>query len=481
MAKTSTRVQLSMPTSPLVSLNSLLCEKLIERDLRVPFLLSVALMLKQIILLVSLTFGAVFSTNVFADTISPLPLKQRAEVVDELLQQRVQKLLPELMRKADIDMWVLISREYNEDPVLKTFLPSDWLSARRRTILLIHDPGEDKNLETLAIARYDVGEVFKSAWNPEQQPDQWKRLAQIIAERNPASIAINQSKDFAQADGITATDKELFMAALPDNLDSKIVNAEPLAVSWLEQRTEAELPYYRDAVKLAHQIIAEGFSDKVIAVGETTTEDLQWWFRERAAQENLPVWFHPSVSVQRINDPQPGHPRSTGVTIQRGDLLHVDFGITYLRLNTDTQQHAYVLQEDESNAPDTLKQALANANQLQDILTAQFEETRSGNEILLAALEQANDKGLEPMIYTHPIGYYGHGSGPTIGMWDKQHAIPGGGEYPLFSNTAYSIELNNKTTFEDKTITIMLEEDAFFDGDGVSYLNGRQQSFHLID
>ncbi|WP_286844707.1 M24 family metallopeptidase, partial [Idiomarina sp. UBA4206] len=358
---------------------------------------------------------------------------------------------------------------------------SDWLSARRRTILLIHDPGEDKNLETLAIARYDVGEVFKSAWNPEQQPDQWKRLAQIIAERNPASIAINQSKDFAQADGITATDKELFMAALPDNLDSKIVNAEPLAVSWLEQRTEAELPYYRDAVKLAHQIIAEGFSDKVIAVGETTTEDLQWWFRERAAQENLPVWFHPSVSVQRINDPQPGHPRSTGVTIQRGDLLHVDFGITYLRLNTDTQQHAYVLQEDESNAPDTLKQALANANQLQDILTAQFEETRSGNEILLAALEQANDKGLEPMIYTHPIGYYGHGSGPTIGMWDKQHAIPGGGEYPLFSNTAYSIELNNKTTFEDKTITIMLEEDAFFDGDGVSYLNGRQQSFHLID
>mgnify|MGYP003146561098 FL=1 len=251
--------------------------------------------------------------------------------------------------------------------------------------------------------------------------------------------------------------------------------------SLYRKRTEAELPYYRDAVKLAHQIIAEGFSDKVIAVGETTTEDLQWWFRERAAQENLPVWFHPSVSVQRINDPQPGHPRSTGVTIQRGDLLHVDFGITYLRLNTDTQQHAYVLQEDESNAPDTLKQALANANQLQDILTAQFEETRSGNEILLAALEQANDKGLEPMIYTHPIGYYGHGSGPTIGMWDKQHAIPGGGEYPLFSNTAYSIELNNKTTFEDKTITIMLEEDAFFDGDGVSYLNGRQQSFHLID
>ncbi|WP_417440801.1 M24 family metallopeptidase [Idiomarina sp.] len=438
-------------------------------------------MLKQIILLASLTCCTVFSVSLLAENITPLPLKQRAEVVDKLLQQRVQQLLPELMRQADIDMWVLISREYNEDPVLKTFLPSDWLSARRRTILVIHNPGKGENLETLAIARYNVGEVFKSAWNPEQQPNQWQRLTEVITERNPSSIAINQSKDFAQADGITATDKELFMAALPDNLENKIVSAEPLAVSWLEKRIEAELPYYRNAVILAHQIIAEGFSSKVVSVGETTTEDLQWWFRERAAKENLPVWFHPSVSVQRIDDPQPGHPRSTGVTIQPGDLLHVDFGITYLRLNTDTQQHAYVLKEGESDAPDPLKQALANANQLQDILTEQFEETRSGNDILLAALEEARSEDLEPMIYTHPIGYYGHGSGPNIGMWDKQHAIPGGGEYPLFSNTAYSIELNNKTTFEDKAITIMLEEDAFFDGDGVSYLNGRQKSFHLID
>ncbi|MDV6314980.1 M24 family metallopeptidase [Idiomarina sp. HP20-50] len=439
-------------------------------------------MLKQIILLASLTCGTLFSASLFAENVSPLPLKQRAEVVDELLQQRVQQLLPDLMRRANIDMWLLISREYNEDPILNTFLPSDWLSARRRTILVIHDPGNGRELETLAIARYNVGEVFESAWDPEQQPDQWQRLTEIITERNPDTIAINQSKDFAQADGITATDKDLLMAALSDNnLTSKLISAEPLAVSWLETRIEAELPYYRNAVKLAHQIIAEGFSSKVVSAGETTTEDLQWWFRERAAEEKLPVWFHPSVSVQRIDEPQAGHPRSTGATIQPGDLLHVDFGITYLRLNTDTQQHAYVLKEDESDAPETLKQALANANKLQDILTGEFKEKRSGNEILLASLKKAKDEGLEPMIYTHPIGYYGHGSGPTIGMWDKQDAIKGGGEYPLFSNTAYSIELNNKTTFDGKAITIMLEEDAFFNGDGVNYLNGRQQSFHLID
>jgi len=438
-------------------------------------------MLKHIILLASLSCSAVFSSGLFAENITPLPLKQRAEVIDDLLQQRVQQLLPELMREAGIDMWVLISREYNEDPVLRTFLPSDWLSARRRTILVIHNPGNGDELETLAIARYDVGKVFKSGWNPEQQADQWQRLTEVITERNPNSIAINQSSDFAQADGITATDKELFINALSDKLKDKIVSAEPLAVSWLEKRIEAELPYYHKAVKLAHQIIAEGFSSKVISVGETTTNDLEWWFRERAAKENLPVWFHPSVSLQRIEDPQSGHPRSTGITIQPGDLLHVDFGITYLRLNTDTQQHAYVLKKGESETPGALKQALTNANQLQNILTGQFKEKRSGNDILLAALKEAKENGLEPMIYTHPIGYYGHGSGPTIGMWDKQRAIKGSGKYPLYSNTAYSIELNNKTTFEDKTVTIMLEEDAFFDGDSVSYLNGRQQTFHLIE
>lgn len=438
-------------------------------------------MLRRIILSISLLFSMAFSSSLIAEDMAPLPLKQRAETVDDLLQQRVHQLLPELMRKSDIDMWVLISREYNEDPILRTFLPSDWLSARRRTILVIYDQGEEKGLETLAIARYNVGDVFQSAWDPEQQPNQWQRLSEIITARDPDKIAINQSKDFAQADGITATDKALLLEALSAYQKNKIVSAEPLAVSWLEKRIAAELPYYRNAVKLAHQIIAEGFSSNAISVGETTPEDLQWWLRERAAQLNLPVWFHPSVSVQRLHDPQAGHPRSTGITIQPGDLLHVDFGITYLRLNTDTQQHAYVLKAGESDAPDDLKQALKNANQLQDILTKQFKEERSGNDILLAALAEARSEGLEPMIYTHPIGYYGHGSGPTIGMWDKQHAIKGGGEYPLFSNTAYSIELNNKTTFDDKVITIMLEEDAFFDGDGISYLNGRQQSFHLID
>ena len=168
--------------------------------------------------------------------------------------------------------------------------------------------------------------------------------------------------------------------------------------------------------------------------------------------------------------------------IQKGDLLHVDFGITYLGLNTDTQQHAYVLKDGEMNAPAELNNALRIGNKLQDILTNEFTTGRTGNEILLSALTKAKSVGIKPQIYTHPIGFYGHGSGPTIGMWDKQEGVPVNGDYPLFKNTAYSIELNAKVYIESwgKEIAIMLEEDAFFDGEKCDYMDSRQTKMILI-
>lgn len=417
------------------------------------------------------------------EKLEPLPLKARAQVVDELLEARIQGLLPNLMRRHNIDMWLLISREYNEDPILRTMLPSDWYSARRRTILVLFDrgiiDGEDRGVEALAVARYNVGEVFKQAWDPETQPDQWQRLRELISERAPQRIGINQSATFAQADGLVATDKAELLEALGNDLAKQIVSAEPLAVSWLETRIPEEIPHYEQAVGIAQQIIAEAFSNQVVTPGETTTTDIEWWMQERAAELNLQVWFPPTVTLQRKG--AEGF-RLAGQTVQPGDLLHVDFGITYLRLNTDTQQHAYVLKKGEEAAPAGLQQALLLGNKLQDILTRKFVARQSGNQILMAALSQAREAGLQATIYTHPIGYYGHGSGPTIGLWDQQQPIPGAGEYLLYRDTAHSIELNNVHYVESwqQNVAIMLEEDAFFDGYGVQYLHGRQQQFHLI-
>jgi len=416
-----------------------------------------------------------------------LSMKQRAEVIDDLLEDRIKTVLPDIMRRTGIDMWIVVSREYNEDPVIETLLPATWLAARRRTILVMYDQGEEKGIETLAVARYNVGETFRKAWDKEKEPNQWKRLKEIIEERDPKKIGINQSEHWGLADGIVATDLQEMKSAIGIKYSDRLVSAEQLAVGWLETRSEKEMVLYPQIVRIAHTIIAEGFSDAVIQPGITTTDDVVWWYREKIRELKLIAWFHPSVSIQRADPKSFDHLRTfdsrpADNVIMPGDLLHVDFGITYLRLNTDTQQHAYVLKPGETSVPEYLNKAFDNGNRLQDIFTRNFKEGRTGNEVLKMSREQAISEGLKPSIYTHPIGYHGHAAGTTLGMWDAQDGVPGSGDYPLNLNTAYSIELNAATFIEEwgKEIRIMLEEDAFFDEKGVWYIDGRQKEIMVI-
>lgn len=415
--------------------------------------------------------------------------RDRAKVIDDLLDDRFTNLLPQLMRRNGLDMWVIISREYNEDPVLRTMLPSTWLSARRRTIIVFFDTGKegDDAVEKLAIARYDVGNLLKGAWDIDVRPNQWEALAKIITDRKPKKIGLNTSTNYAHADGLSATEQREFLEKLPVDYRTKIVSAEKVAVGWLETRTEKEMALYPLICRLSHQIIQEGLSEQVIQPGVTTTEDVVWWFRQRITNLGLDTWFHPTVDVQRADQNDFNHLRTfakrpSGEVIQAGDLLHVDFGITYLRLNTDQQQHAYVLRPGETDVPEAIKTAFKQGNRLQEILTEQFKGGKTGNQMLLAGLAQAEVEGIKGTIYSHPIGVHGHAAGPTIGLWDQQKGVPGPGDYPLMANTAYSIELNAAVEIPEwkKTIRIMLEEDGFFDGQSFRYIDGRQTEIYTI-
>jgi Xaa-Pro aminopeptidase len=416
-----------------------------------------------------------------------LSMKERAKVIDDVLADRMETVLPDIMRREGLDMWIIISREYNEDPVIETMLPATWLAARRRTILVIYDRGPEEGLETLAVARYDVGEVFKKAWDKELEPDQWKRVREIVEERDPERIGINRSEHWGLADGIVATDYEHLLENLGEKYASRVVSAEKVAVGWLETRSAKERDLYPHIVRIAHGILEEAFSERVIHPGITSTDDVIWWLRERVRDLNLITWFHPSVSIQRADPESFDHLRTfdsrpSEDIIMPGDLLHVDFGITYLRLNTDTQQHFYVLKPGETEVPAYLVDAFDRGNRLQDIFTNNFEEGRTGNEVLAMSRAQAIEEGIKPSIYTHPIGYHGHAAGTTLGMWDSQGGVPGTGDHPLHLNTAYSIELNAASYIEEwgKEIRIMLEEDAYFDERGVWYLDGRQKSILTI-
>ena len=426
-----------------------------------------------------LIIAFLITTNIFSQEI--LSEKNRAEVVNTVLKDRLNNLLPDLMDQSDIDMWILISREYNEDPVLKTMLPAEWLNARRRTIILFYRNKKNNTIDKLAVARYNFGDNIVSAWDKETQPIQWKRLVELIEERNPEKIGLNFSKDFNISDGLDKTDFDEFMKVLPSNFKNKIVSAETLSNLWIETRTAYEMELYEDVISITHNIISEAFSNSVIKPGLTTTTDIEWWMRQKVTELGLDTWFHPTVDIQRNSEFQKDHlssfsERPTDKIINYGDLLHCDFGITYLRLNSDCQRLAYVMKESDSNIPNFLTNAFKMGNQLQDILTNNFKHKVSGNDILLNSLNKAKNIGLRPSIYTHPLGSYGHSSGPTIGMWDSQQGVKGAGDYKLNYNTVYAIELNITTFISEwnRDIKIMLEEAGFFGENGFRYVNNRQ-------
>jgi Xaa-Pro aminopeptidase len=421
-------------------------------------------------------------TTTFAQYPVILTQREQAKVIDELLEDRIRTVLPTLMRREGFDMWVVISSEYNEDPVIRTFLPATWFAARRTTMLVMFDRGADKEIECLAVSRYDVGKIFKRAWDPDAQPDQWAQLAKLIDERNPKKIGVNFSDHYGHADGLTFSHHRKMINALAKKHQGKVVSAEKLAVGWLETRTDREMIIYQQICRIAHDIIAEGFSEHVIHPCITTTDDVVWWYREKIKELKLDTWFQPSVSIQRNESEAIMSKRPQPYVILPGDLLHVDFGITYLRLNTDTQQHAYILKPGETDAPDYLKMAFARGNKLQDILTGNFKAGKSGNQVLAESRKQAIEQGITPSIYTHPIGFHGHAAGTTIGMWDMQGGVPYTGDYLLHYNTAYSIELNASVYIEEwkKEIRIQLEEDGYFDETGFRYIDGRQRELLVI-
>jgi Xaa-Pro aminopeptidase len=413
-----------------------------------------------------------------------IDLRAGAARHDRILLQRLDRLVPALMERAGLDAWVVAAREYNEDPVLATMLPATWLgTARRRTVLVFLDRGD--RVERLAVARYAVGEAFPAGWDPARQPDQWARVAEVLDEADPHRIGVHRSEVFPLADGLSASEHEAFVERLPARLRSRVVSAEVAAIGWLETRLPGEVDLMEEACSLAHRLLGCALSGDVIEPGATTTQDVDWWLRGAVAEAGFGAWFQPTTSLQRRG----GLPRESFAdrplieVILPGDLVHIDFGIVLAGYCTDQQQHAYVRLPGEHEPPEGLTAGLRVANRLQDLLTAEFATGRSGNEVLSVARSAAAADGIDGLIYTHPIGLHGHAAGPTIGLWDSQEGVAGQGEYPVWPDTAYSIELQARVPvpeWDGQVVQFMLEEEAFFDGSGMRWLDGRQTELHLI-
>jgi Xaa-Pro aminopeptidase len=391
------------------------------------------------------------------------------------------------MREHKVQMWIVTMREYNEDPVFTSLVSATTFSARRRTILVFNDLGPEKGLERLALGGSSQGGLYvayrdSTLKNAELWGEtQWQVLSKVVRERDPKTIAVNISHTHAFSDGLSAGEWEQLQKALGPEYVERVVRAERLALDYIAIRIPEMLPVYRELMKNAHAIIAEAFSNRVITAGKTTTQDVVWWMRQKVQDLGLGTWFQPSVDIQRkaadlSNSPDP--------VIQRGDVLHCDFGVTGMRLNTDTQHMGYVLMEGETDVPSGIRNTLARSIRLQDIHLDNMKIGLTGNEILGNILQQMRTEGIVGSVYSHPVGEHGHGAGAIIGLWDRQMGVPGRGDVPLLPNTWYSIELQATTPVTEwgnQPVRSAQEEDVVIGSDGsVHWILNRQSEFHIV-
>lgn len=425
-----------------------------------------------------------------ADSLLMPPLREQALIQQSWLKQRLERNMPALMRKYGMEMWLVINSEYNEDPVFFSMVSPTMFAARRRTIYVFHDRGPAKGVERLALGGGDQGGMYEVYRDPDSGielygPGQWVLLRKLIEERKPKNIAINVSKTHAFSDGLSAGDREQLVEALGPETAKKLIPSEGLALDFVGLRLEEMLPLYKRMQENVHSIIARAFSREVITPGKTTDQDVIWWLRQENARLGFGTWFQPSIRVQRPRGRQVAILQEDAPTvIEKGDVLWVDYGLTAMRLATDTQHMGYVLRDGETEPPAGIVKALANSQRMQDIVMAKMQPGKSGNEVLAEALADIKKLGIKGTVYSHPIGDHGHGAGPLIGLWDRQQGVPGRGDVKLMPNTWFSIELSSRTPVPEwggEELFAGMEEDAMVGPDGkVSWILRRQEKFHLV-
>ena len=417
-----------------------------------------------------------------------LSMRERAAAVDKITKERLDKLLPMFMREIGFDMWIIVCNEDNYDPVFNTMVPYDaWCPITQ--ILVFYDPGPGKEVERLNLSRTKMQGLHKNvwdyrAWDNEKTESQWKCLARIVHEKDPKRIAINESNVIWAADGLTASLKRKLVETIGTEYAKRLHSSEKLATLWLETLLDEELDLYHSAVAISHALIAETFSNKVITPGVTTTDDLVFHYRQRMANLGLQKAFRPFFSIRGRHPEVLAEHSPADKIIRRGDVLHCDVGIKYLRYNTDTQEMAYVLRRGETDVPPGIKAGLAEGNRLQDIYCSEFKEGLTGNQMLANILQKAKAMDIKkPRVYSHSVGYYLHEPGPLIGLpWEQVNTGPRG-EVKLVPNSCFTVELSVDCPvpeWEGKELRFKLEQDIVFTKKGVFYLDGRQTKFHMI-
>jgi len=411
-----------------------------------------------------------------------LPMRERAHVIREALQERLETILPSAMRETGFDMWFILCQEDDLDPVLRTMIPMDtWCPILQ--MLIFYDRGRDEDVERINISGTNTGGLYHWPYSGQREEEQWPLLREIVEARDPKRIGINIGAIQWAAGGLTQNLYTQLVNVLPQKYVDRLASAEPLATRWLATLTDKEMALYEHVVNVAHSLLAECYSRKAITPGVTTTRDLEWYYWQRCADLGLEVAFKPYFYLIR-SEAMKARFGAEDQVIRPGDFIRSDVGVCYLRLNSDHQEWAYVLRTGETGAPEDMSRLMVQANRLQDIFMAEFRQGHTGNELLANILAHARGEGLpNPRVFSHSLGLYLHEPGPLIGLPWEQQRCPGRGDVALEYNSCFSMELSVRdqvAEWNGQEFVMSLEENITFTRDGCHLLDGRQTGFYLI-
>lgn len=417
-----------------------------------------------------------------------LPWSQQIAVREQWLQKHHALILP-MMRQHGIDMWIVVNEEFHDDPLTQYVAPPRVYTGNRDFFVFI-DTGDDKGLRKLAITGYAEENLKAFFEAPDDPRPADKVLPELWEQYHPKKIALSYGARRGVQRSITKDSYDFIAEKMGPEAVKHFVPAADLIEDYLTARLPEEFETYTDLVALTDVLTRRAFSNEVITPGKTTLGDLRRWFYDQLGARGLTTWFQPDLRIQRkgmANNTSRGFlavsPESW--VIQRGDVLHVDFGITYMGFSSDWQKMGYVLRDGEKDAPDGLKKAMKNTNELQDALMLRAARPgRVAGDVYNLAMDEMKQKGIEAKIYSHPIGAQGHGLGPSIDYRAAQRQEMAASQAKrLVKGTYISIELNTLTPvpeWDGQKVYVMMEDDAYLTDDGYKFFRPRQENWYLI-
>ena len=437
--------------------------------------------------------AALTLTSLFACAHGPpplprsLPWTRQIALREEWLARRHALLLP-MMRRHKVAMWIVVNEEFHDDPVTQYVAPPRPYAGNRD--LFVFADGGDRGLLRYALTGYAEEAILHFFESPEEFRKVKEGLQELVARLKPASIALSiEPKEARPSRGVTRSltraSYQFLAEALGPEVEARFVPAGPLIEEYLDTRLPEEREPYAAMAAATDELARQALSNEVIVPGRTSVGEVRRWLMDRLTEAGYATWFQPDLRVQRRGQTG-GMSRgflavaAEAVVIERGDLLHLDFGLTSLGLNTDWQRMAYVLRDGEEEAPAGLSAALANTNALQDALILAARPGKTSADVYDELIAAMKARGINAQIYSHPLGAQGHALGPAI---DFRAAARKDAPHPLRAGSYLAVELNTRTPAAEwggQEVFAMQEDPAELTEQGYRFFRERQTRYYLI-